>query len=208
MTCFIFLMLNITNDNKSNTEEHYSALFPVGFLHSGQNPKTLFMIFDSSALFFKHRSEVLRDFFSKQSFFRLVESTRRSALPVPRTYHHVLALTETHTLCCIELPTGFFCVSWRLLASHCLTTSIEGDVKCGCKHWPHFNVKLIVTNSTACYWSAKFICFIVPLPKRRALTNCHFRYTYRVSIMHNPVFLTVTLSCRYNIHAHHMLQFV
>lgn len=133
MTCFIFLMLNITNDNKSNTEEHYSALFPVGFLHGGQNPKTLFIIFNSSALFFKQGSEVLRDFFSKQSFFRLVESSRRSVLPVLRACHQLITLTEMHVLCCIELPTGFFCVSWRLPASRCLTTAIEGDVKCGCK---------------------------------------------------------------------------
>lgn len=113
-----------------------------------------------------------------------------------------------HVLCCIELPTGFFCVSWRLPASHCLTTAIEGDVKCGCKPWPRFNVKLIMTNSTACYWSAKVICFIVSLPKRRALTICHFSYTYCVWIMPNLVLLTATLSCLYNVHTHHMLQFV
>lgn len=54
MMCFIFLMLNITNDNKSNTEERYSALFPAGFLHSGQDPGTGFIVSNPSALFFRH----------------------------------------------------------------------------------------------------------------------------------------------------------
>lgn len=71
MTCFIFLMLNITNDNKSNTEEHYSALFPDGFLRSGQDPETVFIISNPSAFFFKHRSEVLRDFFFQAIIFQI-----------------------------------------------------------------------------------------------------------------------------------------
>lgn len=71
MTCFIFLMLNITNDNKSNTEEHYSALCPAGFLRSGQDPETVFIISNPSALFFKHRSEVLRDYFFQAIIFQI-----------------------------------------------------------------------------------------------------------------------------------------
>lgn len=83
MTCFIFLMLNITNDNKSNTEEHYSALFPAGFLHSGQDPETIFIISNPSALFFKHWSEVLRDFFFQAIIFQIsgVQQKIGSACP-------------------------------------------------------------------------------------------------------------------------------
>lgn len=83
MTCFIFLMLNITNDNKSNTEEHYSALFPAGFLRSGQDPETGFVISNPSALFFKHQSEVLRDFFFQAIIFQIsgVQQEMGSACP-------------------------------------------------------------------------------------------------------------------------------
>lgn len=58
-----------------------------------------------------------------------------------------------------------------------LLTAIEGDVRCGCEPWAHFNVKLIMINPTACYWSVKFICFVMPLPKRRGFTICHFSLT-------------------------------
>lgn len=83
MTCFIFLMLNITNDNKSNTEEHYSALFPAGFLHCGQDPETGFILSNPSALFFRHWSEVLRDFFFQAIIFQMsgVQQKNSSACP-------------------------------------------------------------------------------------------------------------------------------
>lgn len=83
MTCFIFLMLNITNDNKSNTEERYSALFPAGLLHSGQDPETDFIVPNPSALFFKHWSEVLRDFFFQAIIFQMsgVQQKISSACP-------------------------------------------------------------------------------------------------------------------------------
>lgn len=83
MTCFIFLMLNITNDNKSNTEEHYSALFPAGFLRGGQDPETDYVTSSPSALFFKHRSEVLRDFFFQAIIFQIsgVQQKMGSACP-------------------------------------------------------------------------------------------------------------------------------
>lgn len=83
MTCFIFLMLNITNDNKSNTEERYSALFPAGFLHGGQDPETGFIVSNPSALFFEHWSEVLRDFFFQAIIFQMsgVQQKITSACP-------------------------------------------------------------------------------------------------------------------------------
>lgn len=70
MTCFIFLMLNITNDNKSNTEEHYSALFPAGFLHRGQDPETGFILSILALCSLGTGVKCLETSFSKQSFFR------------------------------------------------------------------------------------------------------------------------------------------
>lgn len=133
--------------------------------------------------------------FSKQSFFRLVESSRRSVLPVLRMYHHVVTRDRDARAALHWIAHWILLCLLETACSHHLTTAIEGESRCGCKHWAHFNVKLIMINPTACYWSAKFICFVVPLPKRRGLTICHFSHTYCVSIMHNLVLLTVTLSC-------------
>lgn len=147
--------------------------------------------------------------FSKQSFFRWVESSRRSVLPVLRASHHVVTRDRDTWAVLHQIAHWILLCVLETAASHCLTTAIGGDARCGCKHRAHFNVKLILINPTACYWSAKFIhALSCPFTRRRGLTIFHFSHTYCVSIMHSLIFLTVTLSCPDNIHAHHVLQFV
>lgn len=144
--------------------------------------------------------------FSKQSFFRLVESSRRSVLPVLRMYHHVVTRDRDARAALHGIAHWILLC---LLETACQSLSYYSNWRwCGCRHWAHVNVKLIMRNPTACYWSAKFIRFVTPLPERRGLAICHFRRTYCVSIMHYLVLLTVTLSCPYSVHAHHMLQSV
>lgn len=105
--------------------------------------------------------------FCKQSFFRLVESSRRSVLPVLRMYHHIVTRDRDARAVLHWIAHWILLCVLETAASHCLTTAIGGDARCGCKHRAHFNVKLILINPTACYWSAKFIRFVEPLHKEK-----------------------------------------
>lgn len=154
------------------------------------------------------RVKCLETSFSKQSFFRLVESSRRWVLPVLRTHHHVMTCDGDMRAALHRIAHWILLCLLEMACQSLSYYSNWSDARCGCEHWAHCNVKWIMINPTACYWSAKFICFVVPLPKRRGLTISHFSHTYCVSIMHNLVLLTVTLSCPYDIHVHHTLQFV
>lgn len=117
----------------------------------------------------------LETFFSKQSFFRWVESSRRTVLPVLRRYHHGVARNRAAQAVLCQIAHWILLHVLETAASHCLTRAIGGDARCGCKHRAHFNVKLILVNPTACYWSAKFTRFVVPLHQEKRPLNLPFQ---------------------------------
>lgn len=121
-------------------------------------------------------TEVLRDFFFPSNHFSDEWSPAEDQFCLSWECPTTSWLAaEKRGLRCIELPTGFSCVSWRLLPVTVLLQQLEvmQDVDASIEHTLMW--KLVLINPTACYWSAKFIRFVVPLCKEKRLHNLPFQ---------------------------------